>query len=215
MADLNVLTLRCAARRRVLDALSGEARAVVAQGKDLESRIEVLKAEVDVLDRVAVLLNSLGEDRQAKAQGIIETLVTQGLQTIFDDTLSFHIVPTTRAKTSGVEFVVRSTLTHDAVETPVMDARGGGLAATVGFLLRVVVLLLSASERRENLLVLDETFAHVSDEYLEPLGQFLRQVVDRTGIQIIMVTHQEPFLEFADKVYRFQVDDGRTRVTAP
>lgn len=214
MTDLDSLAARVAARRRVVDTLAGEARAVLETKRSLDAEVETLTAETDVLDKVVILLNSLAEERQAQAQGVIETLVTQGLQTIFDDSLSFHIVPTTKARTSGVEFVVRSTLTHEAVETPVMDARGGGLAAVVGFLLRLVVMLLSAQSGREKLLVLDETFAHVSEDYLEPLGQFLRQIVDRTGVQIIMVTHQPEFLEFADVAYRFSQIDGRTKVSA-
>lgn len=209
---LEDLSQRVAANRRVLDAQAGEARAVLARAKELETETTYLTEEVDVLDRVAVLLSSLGEERQAQAQGTIETLVTEGLQTIFDETLTFHIISTNKAKTAGIEFVVRTNLGGESVETSVMNARGGGLAATVGFLLRVVVMLLSAKEGRENLLVLDETFAHVSDEYLEPLGQFLRQIVDRSGIQILMVTHQPEFTEFADATYRFSQKDGRTVV---
>jgi ABC-type lipoprotein export system ATPase subunit len=59
---------------------------------------------------------------------------------------------------------------------------------------------------------LDETFAHVSSEYLEPMGQFLREVVDKTGVQIIMVTHQPELAEYADTVYRFSNKDGKTQV---
>jgi len=209
---IETLSQRVAANRRVLDAQAGEARAILARAKELETEVDFLASEMDTLNRVAVLLNSLGEERQAQAQGTIESLVTEGLQTIFDETLTFHIVATQRAKTSGIEFVVRTNLGGESVETSVMDARGGGLAATVGFLLRVVVMLLSASKNQENLLVLDETFAHVSDEYLEPLGQFLRQIVDRSGIQILMVTHQPEFLDFADTAYRFSQKDGRTVV---
>lgn len=185
---------------------------MLSRAKELETETAALTVEVGVLNQVAVLLNSLGEERQAQAQGTIEALVTEGLQTIFDASLTFHIVSTNKAKTAGIEFLVRSALADDAVETPVMDARGGGLAATIGFLLRVVVMLLSDDGKRENLLVLDETFAHVSDEYLEPLGQFLRQIVDRSGIQILLVTHQPEFTEYADKVYRFSQTDGRTVV---
>jgi DNA repair exonuclease SbcCD ATPase subunit len=94
-----------------------------------------------------------------------------------------------------------------------MDARGGGLAATVGFLLRVVVLLLRTGGTGKQLLVLDETFAHVSAEYLEGVGRFLREIVDRSGVQIILVTHQETLAEAADVVYRFTAKDGKTVVT--
>lgn len=212
MEDIETLAQRVASNRRELDSALGEARAVLSRGKELENEILRLTTENETLEQVAVLLNSLGEERQAQAQGTIETLVTEGLQTIFDDSLTFHIVSTQKAKTSGIEFVVRSALSTTAVETPVMEARGGGLSATIGFLLRTVVMLLSASERRENLLVLDETFAHVSAEYLESLGQFLRQIVDRSGIQILLVTHQPEFLEHADKAYKFSTKDGRTVV---
>ena len=73
-------------------------------------------------------------------------------------------------------------------------------------------LMARAIARKPDLLVLDETFAHVSEEYLEPLGQFLRQVVDRTGVQILLVTHQDTFLDYADKAYKFSAVDGRTKV---
>lgn len=214
MTNLSSLQTRASARRRVLDSLAGEARAVLSRGKELEAEVSALETEVATLDRVAVLLNSLGEEKQNETHSTIETLVTEGLQTIFDDSLSFHIIDATKAKTAGVDFIVRTRLeTGDDVDTPVMDARGGGLAATIGFLLRTVVLLLSATEKRESLLVLDETFAHVSEDYLESVGEFLRQIVDRSGIQIILVTHQPEFEAHADVTYRFAAVDGRTQVS--
>lgn len=199
-------------RRRELDQLAGEARVVLLRGKDLRAEVEQLTGEVQVLDKSTVLLNSIAEDTQLQAQHNIEELVTRGLQTIFDETLSFHILQSTKGKSASVEFVVRTQLLNgQAVDTPVMDARGGGLAATIGFLLRVVVMLL---RRRENILILDETFAMVSAEYLPALGEFVRQLVDKTNLQIVMVTHQPEFANYADKVYRFSQEDGRTLVSA-
>jgi DNA repair exonuclease SbcCD ATPase subunit len=210
--DLDELDIRARRRRRVLDATQGEMRATLLRGKELQEEVSSLAETVETLDRVTILLNSLGEERQLKAQRVIEELVTRGLQTIFDDTLSFHIEQTVRAKTANVDFYVRTTLDGGVIETPVMEARGGGLAATIGFLLRLVVMLLDKGARHENILLLDETFAHVSAEYLEPLRQFLREIVDKTQVQIVMVTHQPEFAEDADKVYRFGTVDGRTVV---
>lgn len=169
------------------------------------AEIEQLKGEIDDLERVTMLLNSIGEERQMKAQGVIEGLVTRGLQTIFDDKYSFHIIQTVKGKTANVEFVVRTTLEGSTTETSVMEARGGGLAAVVGFLLRVVVMLLR-SDKNEKVLFLDETFAHVSAEYLPALGEFLREIVDKSDMQIIMVTHQDEFVDYADVTYRFGLD---------
>lgn len=198
--------------RREHDALNGEARSVLTRAKEVKEEIAQLQKEITLLDQSSIVLNSIGEERQLKAQDTIEQLVTRGLQQIFDDSLSFHIVQSVKAKSASVEFVVRTTLADGGVvDTPVMDARGGGLAATIGFLLRVVILLLKG-QGKDNILILDETFAHVSDEYLEGVGEFLRELVDKTGIQIVMVTHQPVFSEYADAVYRFSTDNGKTKV---
>ena len=204
--------VRSRQRRRQLDTAKGEARSVLLRGQQLTQQVSELQETLEELDRVTILLNSLGEERQLAAQASIEELVTRGLQMIFDESLSFHIVQSVRGKTAVVEFMVRTTLGASVVETSVMDARGGGLAAVIGFLLRLVVMLMGQDPRDANLLVLDETFAHVSSEYLEPLGQFLREVVDRTGVQIVMVTHQPEFAEYADRVYNFSTEGGKTVV---
>lgn len=213
MADLSELGTRITAKRWELTALSGEAKVVLTSAHRIKAEIEELQETILTMDKSGIVLNSIGEERQLKAQDTIEQLVTTGLQQIFDDTLSFHIIQSVKAKAASVEFVVRTTLVGGGVvDTPVMDARGGGLAATIGFLLRVVILLLKNGKDRDNILILDETFAHVSDEYLEGVGEFLRQLVDTTGIQIVMVTHQPVFGEYADAVYRFTAVDGKTQV---
>jgi DNA repair exonuclease SbcCD ATPase subunit len=210
--DISTLTLAARSRRRELDGLWGEARSVLLRGKEIQEEIVVLTETISDLEKVTLLLNSLGEQRQLQAQAVIEELVTRGLQTIFDDTLSFHIVQSTRAKAATVEFLIRKTLSDSVLETPVLEGQGGGLSATIGFLLRLVVMLLGTGTSEENILVLDESFAHVSDEYLPALGEFLREIVDKTGVQIIMVTHQPQFEEYADRVYRFSQTNGRTLV---
>lgn len=212
MTDLDSLTIAARNRRRALDALSGEARSVVARAKALQSEISQLNDTADELERVTILFNSLGEERQNAAQEQIEGIVTRGLQMIFDESLSFHILQTTKAKAANVEFIVRTTLPDRVVDTGVMDSRGGGLAATIGFLLRITIMLLESGTRKENILILDETFAMVSEEYLEPLGQFLQEIRSKTGVQIIMVTHQKAFTEHADKVYQFTNVNGETKV---
>lgn len=118
-----------------------------------------------------------------------------------------------KAKTANVDFYVRTTFEDGTmIDTPVMESRGGGVAATVGFLLRIVVMLLRGGTNQENILVLDETFSMVSDEYLENVGAFLREIVEKTNIQILFVTHQKQFIEHADRVYRFSQTNGITKV---
>lgn len=213
MSDIITLEARLRSRRRELDSLLGQKRSVMAQLEEFGNELVDLADNVIVYERVNSLLNSIGEHRQFAAQNAIEQLVTRGLQTIFDDSLSFHIIQDVKARRAEVSFIVRTTLLDGTkVDTDVLNARGGGLAATVGFLLRLVVLLLRYDGKRDILMVLDETFAHVSAEYVEGVRDFIRQVVDKTGIQVLMVTHQPEFAEAADKVYRLSIKNGKTVV---
>lgn len=210
MSQLDQLADRARRARRDLDRLSGEARLLAETGVRLTEEVAQLRGQVSLYAEAAGLLTQLSEDRQADTQRAVEMLVTKGLQTIFGDELSFHLVPAVRAKTPVIDFVVRTQIGDDPpIDTDILDARGGGLAATVGFLLRLVVLLLSA-DRQDTVLVLDETFAHLSAEYEPRLAEFLRELVDKTGVQIILVTHSDAYSDVAHARYRFDLVDGVT-----
>lgn len=213
MADLVTLTDRLRRQRRTLDRVVGEARAVATAGKRVTAEIADLREQIDTHEKAAAVLASIGEQRQTAVQHQVETLVTEGLHSIFGDDTTFHLVPGTRAKTPVVDFVIRSRLGTTVVDTDILDARGGGLAAIVGFLLRVVVLLLDADRRGHAVIALDETFAHVSADYEPRVAEFLRVLVDRTGIQIILVTHSDVYSDYADTRYRTALVDGITRVS--
>jgi DNA repair exonuclease SbcCD ATPase subunit len=208
-----VIDTRLAQARRLVDRQRTEAQMLAQQGRDLLEEIRQLNQVIELHEKAAYVLTAIGEDRQDAAQRAIEALVTEGLRTIFDHDLAFHLVPGVRAKTPVVDLIIESKLKDGTtVETDVLAARGGGLAAVVGFLLRLVILLLS-SNKQDTVLFLDETFAHVSAEYLPRLIEFLKDLVAKTGVQIVLVTHDESFLEAADVIYKFTLVDGLTQVT--
>lgn len=191
----------------------GAARAVVEQSEFLKQQVAKLTANTELLEKASGVLAKVGESRQQEAQEQIELLVTQGLQKIFGEHLSFKVVQSIKGRAPVVDFVIQTTLADGKIrETDILSSMGGGVAAVTGFLLRLVVLLLDKS-RKSSILVLDETFAHVSDVYLPALSEFLREIVDKAQVQIIMVTHQASFGDVADKAYRFSLDaNGYTSV---
>lgn len=194
-----------------LEREAGKATEVARRGKEAQARVASLRAQAEVEQQVALLLTSLGEERQESARRQVEELVTRALQVIFADNLSFHMIQSVRANRAEVDFVIRSDYGEGAVETPVMDARGGGMAAVVGFVLRLVVLLLTPGSRR--FLALDESFAHVSASYEPRVAEFLREVADKAGVQILLITHSDAYSDLADARYRLSLGpDGVTRV---
>jgi DNA repair exonuclease SbcCD ATPase subunit len=200
---------RLQAARKITDQQIAEAKMLATKGVSLKEEIQLAQNDVDLYSKVAITLASIGEQKQADAQSQIEELVTRGLTSIFGENISFHVVQTQRGKTPEVKFLIRSEASNGrSVETSVMDARGGGMAAVVGFLLRLVVLLLGKS--KNPVLILDESFSHVSAEYEQPLAEFIKELVDKTRVTIILVTHSDAYSEFADKRYRLEAKQGVT-----
>jgi ABC-type branched-subunit amino acid transport system ATPase component len=209
---------RVRAAQRQVDRETGEARAVALAGKRAEAQVTSLRSAVELHDQVTAMLTRIGEESQQVAQRQVEELVTRGLQTIFGAEYSFRLVQSVKGNQAQVDFMLVSDYggtvgdSYGPFETPVMGARGGGMADAVGFMLRLVVLLLTPSLRR--ILALDEPFAHVSAEYEPRLAEFLREVCDKADVQIVLVTHSDAFSDLADTRYRFQLDaTGMTEVS--
>ena len=210
MIDIEELKTRTTRARAEVDRKNTEQRMYQDRLKSLQTETTDLQNNVDVLDRVTILLNSIGETRQQEAQVKIEGIVTNGLQTIFGDHVSFHINQSMKGKNASVDFSIRSKMGDSVVETPILESHGGGLASVVGFLLRVTVMLLDKGADSANVLVLDESFGMVSDEYLEDLMAFVKELVSKTGIQVILITHQKDWEEYADITHRFDIKHGET-----
>lgn len=187
----------------------GEAKALAAQGVKAQNEAEELSATVISCEEAVAFLNSFADERQTEVQKKVESLVTHGVQTIFGNDMTFHVISEQKANRTEVSFSLRSMMGDEIVETPILDARGGGVAAVVGFLLRLIVTMLRDDRP---LLVMDETFAQLSSDYEPRLAEFMRELVDQTGVQILMVTHSEVYSEHADKVYRFGQKKGETTV---
>jgi DNA repair exonuclease SbcCD ATPase subunit len=194
-----------------LDRLTGQAQQVALAGKTARAEVTRLRHLLEVQEQAAALLSTLGEERQETTRQQVEGLVTRALQVVFSDTLTFHLVQSVKANRTEVDFMVRSTYGDQVVETAVVDARGGGMVAVVGFVLRLVVLLLTPGARR--FLALDESFAHVSASYESRVADFLREVADKAGVQILLVTHSNAYSDVADEKYRLSLGaDGTTKI---
>lgn len=211
MSDLSALESALRKRQQTFDRSLGEAKSVAVRLKETKQEIADLVATQESCDEAAAVLNSYADSRQAEVQTKVETLVTEGLRAVFGEDLSFHAVTSTRGKLAATDFVIRSMADGHVVETPIMEARGGGVAAVAGFLLRLILLMLRKDARQ--VLFLDEAFAQVSSEYEPRLAEFIRELVDKTSVQIILVTHSSAYEDAADAVYRFTLKDGTSVIT--
>ena len=206
MTDLDLLAVQVRAARRSLDQQAGRALQVAADGKAAEEETARLSALADRCAKVAALLSRVGEEEQERARAMFESLATRALRVIFDDSLSFRLVPGESGGQVTLEPVLRSSYDGEDLDTAVIDARGYGMAAVVGFVLRLVMVKLTP--RLRDILLLDESFRFVSEGYVDRLGEFLREVTTRLGIQIVMITHDRAFSQYADARVRLALGPG-------
>jgi len=218
-AELAELRQRVNVTMRDLHTEAGQARELAQRGELLTAEVAKFGLDRETADRVSGVLSKLASDRDQAARTQVESLVTAGLQAIFGDggeVLSFHLVESTLRSTTNIDFEVHTTKPDGSViETDVLSARGGGVAAVIGMLLRVVLILLTrqTGQKVSSTLVLDETLSHLSVDRLEAASAFLRTLVDSAGLQIVMVTHQEELVGSADVVHRLNLNpDGITQV---
>lgn len=194
--SVSELAVAVRARRRELDRQHGAAEQVARAGNAAEAEVERLRGQAELHEQVGALLTRIGEEAQETARAQVEGLVTRALQVVFGPHLSFHVVPDEVGGQAVLQLAIRSDYGGPVTEMPVLDAHGGGLAAVVGYVLRLVELLLTPGARR--ILALDETFAHLSRDRVEAMARFLREVTDKARVQQIVVTHDPDLGAYAD-----------------
>jgi len=209
--DVAALAAEVRRTRQHLDREAGRAVQVAEAGMQAEAEVERLTARVDLYARTAALLTTVGERAQEDARAKFEDLATRALRVIFAENLSFHLVAGESGGQVTLEPVIRSEHPGGVViDTPVMDARGGGMAAVAGFALQLVMVLLDGKARK--IIFLDESFGFVSEAYVDRVAEFLREVT-RSAVQIVMITHNRVFAQYADVRVRLALGpDGLTQV---
>lgn len=166
------------------------------------------RRETELLDQVVALLGAMQDTWTKQFQEAVGDIVSRGIAGVFGEELELRVEMGRSGDLPTAKFTVRDA---SGLETDVMDARGGGLVSVTAFLLRVL-LLISARPPLARLLILDETFANVSAEYLPGLVGLLRRICEDGGFQVILVTHRPELAECADVAYRFRLEDGVTKV---
>ena len=185
----------------------GRAKEIAETGKALASRVSGCEKSDILLRQVSALFRSMSEERQNILRKRIEKLISLGLKAVFEEVFEFRINMATKADQVTVRM---SVMDSSGLETDILGARGGGLAAVIGVLLQLVMLTFLGN-RAAKVLFLDESFAHLSDEYVQRMAILLKMLSDKLDVQVILVTHQSEFLEYADKAYKFTAPKGITK----
>ncbi len=197
---------------REITRAQGKREALEETRTKAQARLERAEREIVLLEQASDLTQAATETRKQELNDRVETLVTRGLRAVFGrDDYEFKLNVTLARNMIGVQPVLRSKFGVDRLdlETAISAGHGGGIVDVVSFVLRVVVLSLTRPKLAP-VMVLDETFRHVSQDRLRGVANLLRELSASAGVQFILITHKPELLDAADVIYRASLKDGVT-----
>jgi DNA repair exonuclease SbcCD ATPase subunit len=148
----------------------------------------------------------VARETQIEVAAYIESMVTLAIQSVFQDRdYRFLVKQVQRKNRTEVELMVQ-----DGKKEPYYpeDEQGGGLIDIISFALRVVLWSLQP-KRSRNVLILDEPF-RFTGAYVEVAGKMLKEVSQKLGLQIIMVTHSIELANLADRYWTVERNGDRS-----
>lgn len=188
--DIQELKNETAQFRDFIIKENGKREKLVEQKVEYEKSLHLLNEQIQLLEKVSILLQRTSDYARLQATNQIESLVTKCLQFVFTSNIHFKIELEELRGKSSAEFYVINTFNDIEVKTKPELSRGGGVVDIVSLALRISFLELH-KPKIQGPLILDEPAKHVSDEYIYNVAEFLKQTSEMFNRQIIMVTHNQ------------------------
>lgn len=166
------------------------------------------KADVSkVLVQVGELFKSIGGGSQEDLLKKLGQFVSYGLVAVFGE--GYHFIP--ELSVEGKEFRVEFYVETGELRSGVANARGGGVAEVVSILLQVFFLV-ALKDKYAPFLFLDTAMVHISEQYHSSVSALLKELSDKLGIQVVLIANVNAYGAYADRVYHFTQEGGKTIV---
>ncbi|NMB08127.1 MAG: ATPase [Tissierellia bacterium] len=189
----------------------GKKEKLLEQIKLYENLIKDINSQVELIEKVAILLQSTSEFARNQAKTQIETLVTNCLQFIFENNVEFKIEIEELYGKPNAEFYVITNFDDTIIKTKPELSRGGGVVDIISLALRIAFLQIH-KPRIEGPLILDEPAKHVSEDYIFNVADFLKKSSEMFNRQIIMVTHNDHLAAIGTTSYKVHMKGTESHV---
>jgi DNA repair exonuclease SbcCD ATPase subunit len=189
----------------------GQKQLLEQQLQELQNRLNETRQNLATWEQVQILFTKVSEYAREQLKTRIEETVTAALTAVFGEGYTFRINMRQLGNQPAAEWQVVSQYGDEEVAASPEDARGGGITDVVSLALRLAMLEI-LKPRPEGPVLFDEPAKMVSAEYAGNLAYFLKQYAEKTGRQVVMVTHNPQLAEVADKSYLVTQKDGVSEV---
>lgn len=195
-AARDALNRECIILAHSVESTGQEIKLLTQRQTDLKNRAEAMQLAASVLQQ---LVDTVGATNIARVQ----TLVNSALRTIFFDLdLQFRIISEIKRNTNSYRIAVYSNGVEGSTES-----FGGGVYAVIAMVLKVIFNVLA---KKYPLIVLDESLAMVSEQYVGRVSQLIKELSAEFQMPILLVTHQPAFAAEAHRTYEISLTSPKT-----
>jgi len=210
--NINILEIGLSELKSRYNQAQGQLGLLKEQQTEKQRALTSAQKNIETWQQVQVLFGKVSEFARQQLKLKIEQTVTAALQAVFErDDISFSVEMKTVGGQPAAEWAVVSQYGDVSVSGDPQDSRGGGVSDIVSLALRLALLEL-ARPKPLGPVLLDEVGKHVSAGYAPNVAAFLKQYAEKTGRQIILITHDPNLAEVADVSYRVSQEDGVSEV---
>ena len=179
-------------------------RKLVAAGK-VKTRAA---ADLSRAEKARAVIQTVARQTQEGLEFRLNELVSLAMASVFEEPYELKCRFEERRGKTECDLV----FTRGGNEVDPMGESGGGAVDVAAFALRVAVWSM-ARPRSVPVLVLDEPFRFVSRDLQTKASALLKEVSERLGLQILMVSHSEDLISSADRVFRVRNKEGVSHAT--
>lgn len=174
--------------------------------KSKDKLIQLQKRTEELMEMKEVIDEASTEARKNSVE-LLEEVATNALQMVMGDNREVVVSMTKKSGVPSADLFVKTK--HEGIEviTSPADEDAGGVTDIVALSTLMSIRML-AGKNNSAPYFLDEPTKCVSAGNAENTAKFIKDLVDYTGIQTIMVTHEREYLpSIADKSYLLDLDN--------
>lgn len=193
--------------RKTLDNKKAVLNSIYDRLDDYDVELEELEKSKGHAEQALIIIQTVAKQTQEQLEYKISELVSLALESVFDEPYKMVLQYETKRNKTEANLLFE----RNGERFHPLSSAGGGAVDIASFALRVALWSLSI-EKTEPTLVLDEPFRFLSRDLLGKAGLMLKEISNKLGLQIIMVSHLEELIDGADKVFQVKQNKGISKV---
>ena len=197
-----MLAPRIAQLDRITIEAEGQLKLIDAQLESALNSAQASGEEVTLLFHVNDILTGVEANWRRSSEKTLGDIVSRGLSAVFGEEIQVTIESRIVRDTTSMTLKLTQ---HGVALGNIIDSTGGSIVSVLNVLLKVWMIV-NLKPQLTRVLILDEPFAAVEQRHLPAIGQLLRELSERLGIQFIIVSHEPELIDAADIVHAVQTD---------